>query len=72
MLVKLRELEVLASVAGFGDVEVVHHQAGWDCWAARTLMGASSSLMGMGRSEGECIANAAKSFEEVANDIYTH
>ena len=69
---KLRGLEVLASVAGFGDVEVVHHQAGWDCWAARTSVGASSSLMGMGRSEEECITNAAKSFEEVANDIYTH
>ena len=72
MLVKLRELEVLASVAGFGDVEVVHHQAGWDCWAARKRKGASSSLMGMGRSEEECIANAAKSFEEIVNDIYTH
>ena len=69
---ELHELEVLASVAGFGDVEVAHHQAGWDCWAARKRKGASSSLMGMGRSEGECIANAAKSFEEVANDIYTH
>ena len=69
---ELHELEVLASVAGFGDVEVVHHQAGWDCWAARKRKGASSSLMGMGRSEGECIANAAKSFEEVANDIYAY
>ena len=41
---ELHELEVLASVAGFGDVEIAHHQAGWDCWAARTLMGSSAQL----------------------------
>lgn len=61
----LDELQILAYVAGYVDVEIVQHPAGWDCWATRTTVGASPSLIAMGDSGMECLDAAVEVFRGI-------